>query len=536
MMQLIIKEDDNDNEVGTDTDHGHFVPPNPQRPVPSPQPTHHRPPPAKPPRTLPPHTPPPSTSRHPRLRPDFMQLVFQESVADDEATAKQRRKTETLRPAHHQHQQQLQHQEVNGFFHEDESDLKPWQRHFRRVFEKMELTNKQQQENQHHRHRHHEQQQKDRARQPVQHRQPNLITFPNFQEPFPPLAPPPPRPPKANHIQQAARQKNSKLPPPADRSVGNIVPFPFFDPVPKRAPKRNVPFPPFDPVPKRRKKNRNPIPFLPLGLVPPPHPLTHILPTSARVLGVAPAARLQNQHGNHPVMSLEKFIREFSAMENVRPVPFEVRPGSRESDVIGKLAKGERGEKLVEELDELIARRTARKTNKRKQRKQQNIFSQRLRVKPRGGKPRFFTSDGLIEDLDRVAATPTTAPWRPPTPRSQRPQQRLRPPQQQSFNPRLEFGFRPLGDSPFFFTTTPSPAAKVFEDSNEIDQSRAVWPASVASAPPARTVDAVRKVKSAQFDMRNLFFIPSDKKSNSGGRRRKKKKGSRGRGFNVFAP
>ncbi len=332
-MQLVIRNDlIDDNSLEESRSSSRHPPPPPPPPPPRP-PSRPVPP---PPGSIPPLPPPPPPTRHPRVRPGFMQLVFKDSILGEHQSAapvlKQRRKTNRVRPP-----------QTNGFQQEAESVLKPWQRHFKKVFEKMGLKPKP-------------------SRPPPPH---SPVTSPPPRRPPPrPLSPPSPVqggspfPNFPNFQRQEIGQRPSlpsPPPPPPTPSRQTLAPNPFAD-------STSIPWPPFDPVPKKRKKGKKKaVPFLPLGLVPPSHPLQKVLPVSARVLGVKKQAS-QSPH----VMSLETFLKEFPDMGRVRPVPIEVEGG--ESDVISQLASGEEADDgLFDELDDLIARRKPRTFGKKVQ-------------------------------------------------------------------------------------------------------------------------------------------------------------------------
>ena len=453
----------------------------------------------------PPSTAPPS-HRHPRVRPDFMQLVFKETKEGDVALKRERKKTVKEEVIYNDQE----------LFRETERDLKPWQRYFRNVFQQRGIKSRQ----------------SSSFNKLGQFQQQHLT---GRQSP---------------HTHQLPRRRQETK-------------------VQKTSPLRSVTFPSQNPVPSSarvisREHSRRPL--LPLGLVPPSHPITQVLPASARILGVSPVTvRHQHNHGlpqaQTAVMSLDDFLRDFPHTEKMKTIPVEV--SGHESDVVARLASGESDRELFAELDDLIATRTERKS-----RQKSHAFNRHggekdsaVTVRPRGGNdPFFFSSAGgdLSNRLDSEAAAPALTQQFGTTPQppflsaqDQRGQKQQRY-HEQSFvrEPDLEFGFRPLQDNPFFFTTTEKPRSV-----NDLSNGRGSRGGRQHSRQPhqqhlsafessidvglrdisAVAADAVRKVKATQFDMRNLFFIPSERgKSNRNSKRGKKKRKNAGHGF--FTP
>lgn len=451
-----------------------------------------------------------------------MQLIFKETNECDVDAAAKNTVGEEVSYSDHE------------LFRETERDLKPWQRYFRNVFHQRGIT----------------------SRPSSNHQK----LGPFQQQRLSGRSHPPPPPPPLQRPQR--RQKSSPL---------RSLPFPSSSPVPAsaRGIHKGHPRPPVEPT------------HLPLGLVPPSHPINQVLPASARVLGVSPAKvgfGYQRDHdrghghghgergpprAQTAVMSLDAFLREFPDTKKMKTIPVEV--SGRESDVVARLASGERDRELELELDDLIiATRAERKIGPRPpalRRHRGEIESAAVTVRPRGGnEPFFFSSDGgLSNSLESVATFTqefaTTPRSRSPfaSPQQRRQQNNLQ--QQQRHHelsfarePHLEFGFRPLQDNPFFFTTTEKP-----RDVKDRRDGRGGGRGGRQHLRPrhrhvvesgldvgfrdisAVAADAVRKVKATQFDMRNLFFIPPERgkptRNNSG---RKKKRKNAGHGF--FTP
>ena len=440
-----------------------------------------------------------------------MQLVFKDTKGgdhDNAALKRKRHKTVREEVSYSDHE----------LFRETERDLKPWQRHFRNVFHQRGIKS---------------------------------------------------RPSSSNHqkLGQFQQQLLSGRPPPPQRPQRRQK-----SEVQKTQPLRGVPLPSLHPAPASARginKDHRRRPLLPpLGLVPPSHPITQVLPASARILGVSPAkVGHQRDHGlsqaHSAVMSLDAFLREFPDTKTMKTIPVKV--SGRESDVVARLASGERDLELVTELDDLIATRTERKIRHKSTAvgRHHGDTESAVTVRPRGGnEPFFFSSDGgLSNSLEGVAVGPTFTEefaTTPPSPPSASPQERRRQhnnlQQQHRYHelsfvrePDLEFGFRPLQDNPFFFTTTEKPREVKDrrgdrggrDDRQHLRQRHRHFAESGIDVGfreiSAVAADAVRKVKATQFDMRNLFFIPPERgKSTRNSRGRKKKRKNVGHGF--FTP
>ena len=437
------------------------------------------------PSTAPPYPSPPLSHNDPRVRPDFMQIVFKEAKEGNNVNTTPKRKRQKIgREVVAYSEQEL--------FRETERDLKPWQRYFRNVFQQ-------------------------------------------------------------RGIQTRPHQKMLKqqvLPPPSQNSPQRLQ----RSKAQKTSPSRGAPFPSSRLAPASvrgvNKDHHRSRPLLPLGLVPPSHPITQALPASARILGISPA-KVGHPHdhvqpkGQKAVMSLDAFLREFPKTEKLKTIPVEV--SGHESDVVARLASGERSEELVAELDDLIATRAQRNVTQKTPAVSRHGVQGKsaVTVRPRGGnEPFFFSSDGggLNDNLDgdvvapRQFETTLLSPFEPT--KGQRLQNDLQPQQRYhelSFvrEPDLEFGFRPINDNPFFFPTEKPRRVKEHRngrgnrDSHQHKRRhrhRGLESSIDAGLRDISAVaaDAVRRVKATQFDMRNLFYIPPERGKwtrNSSGRK-----------------
>ena len=447
-----------------------------------------------------------------------MQLIFKETKeGGGDAVVKRRQKTVIEDVPYSDHE----------LFRETERDLKPWQRYFRNVFHQRGI----------------------KSRPSSNHQK-----IGQFQQQRLSGRPPPPTLQRPQRRQQSNSQIQDSLP-------LRSLPFSTSSPVPASA----------------RGANKDPHQraLLPLGLVPPSHPITQVLPgvpASARVLGVSPA-KVGHQHHNHvhggnvppraqtAVMSLDAFLREFPDTKRMKTIPVEV--SGRESDVVARLASGERDRELVAELDDLIAARAERKIGHTSTAvdHHRGEAESGVTVRPRGGnEPFFFSSDGgLSNSIDGAAVAPTFTQEFATTPRSRSPLEQRRQqnylPEQQRYHelsfvrePDLEFGFRPLQDNPFFFTTTEKP--RQVKDQRDgrggrgsrqhlrqrhrhaVESNIEVGFRDISAV----AADAVRKVKATQFDMRNLFFIPPERGKSTRNNRGRNKKKRKNAGHGFFTP
>ena len=429
--------------------------------------------------------PPPYYHRHLRGRPDFLQHIKEAKNSDGTTHVVKRERTFF--------RNESQFYNYGNKLLDAENDLKPWQRYFRSVFHKQgikynpSLDTKQ-----------------------ISHiRQHHLFG----------------RPP--SH-QLSQRRQNSRL---QDSSPLGSVPFPSFN-------TGNT-----NEITSRGQQR----PLLPIGLV----------PTAARDLGVGLADVNKDQihkdgltHRGHyqtSVISLNASLRKLP--DTMKTAIGPVKASRLESGVAMKLTSSE----LIKELDDLISARAERKIrHKDKTDSHHHERETMVTLRPRGGnKPFFFTSDGL----DSVAVAPmiTSKDPRTRTPRPPQEQKHHHPKQEQHkrfrnhdtrqqsvvLEPHLEFGFQPLGDNPFFFTTTEKPKGNQIapgSSKHRRQRYRHIVNNRIGSRDiSAVAADAVSKVKATQYDMRNLFFIPPErgKFSRYGGSRKKQRKNT---GYGLLLP
>jgi len=233
-----------------------------------------------------------------------------------------------------------------------------------------------------------------------------------------------------------------------------------------------------------------------------PDTIRKLLPSSARVVGVArPHPRRQHldpKGGRRPhVMTLDDFLHHFPphTHDDHELVPVEV--GSEHAKMIqGMAATGNHAHHdhhhrhhhednpLFNELEELIHGRAPRRIpNRRNRRRKQTKASM---ARPRGGtpSPRF-----VKDELNDVDASKGFAPGE------------------------LEFGFIPVTTSATTPATSSSPEEKT-EDAFFFTTTE-VTPAANENNNVTKSPSAFELLKSSIFDMRNLFYIPSEEKTTS---------------------
>lgn len=237
------------------------------------------------------------------------------------------------------------------------------------------------------------------------------------------------------------------------------------------------------------------------GHLPETHPLRNILPDSARIVGIRPLRplALSNRSKNPKILTLSNFLSNFPDMNQIRaiPVPVEGKDVSMiESLVHNSSISNRQREHLLAELDELIAERSARRVNGNGKFKLQP-----LTVRPRGGGagPRFHGTTAESSSGES------------------------------SFNdnqfPALEFGFTPVVSTTprSLFSPTPiwqtqisgtTAAPTLLSTLADVDQQQkeAFFFTTTEAPKTLEEADRTSRKSTLGFDMRNLFYIPPEKK------------------------
>ena len=199
-------------------------------------------------------------------------------------------------------------------------------------------------------------------------------------------------------------------------------------------------------------------------------------------------------------MTLKNFLSHFPDMDKIRAIPVPVEGNNVEvieSLVHNSSLSNLERDHLLSELDELLAERSARKIKGGK-------FDQLqpLTVRPRGGGagPRFFGGGG--NHIDSVAPVEPLRPF-----------------------PELQFGFTPVvtpqppaPKTPFFSPTPIHPvqlagtAAPLLSTLSDVDQKEAFFFTTTEAPKASEETDRSSRKSTLGFDMRNLFYIPPEKK------------------------
>ena len=402
--------------------------------------------------------PPLYSHRHLLRKPDFSQPIFKGAKNSNDTSHDEKRKEKFFR-----NESQFYNHD-NKLLWDAENDLKPWQRYFRSVFHRQGIKY-------------------------IPSLDSKKISYVRQSHLF---GQPPSR-------ELSQRRENNSL---QDSSSLRSVPFQSFNP-------GNT---------SDITSQGQPRPLLHLGLVPPSYP------AAARDLGVGLAEVNKDQiyqdvltdRGQYqtPLISSDAFLRKLPDTVNTAIVPVE--ESRQESGVAMHFTNSEQ----IKKLDDLISARAERKIR-------HNVLTDShhheretmVTLRPRGGnKPFFFTSD-VAPMITKEQRTGTARP----------PQEQKHHPKLERFQifhyhdnsqqsavvePHLEFGFQPLGDNPFFFTTEKPKGTQSAPEGSKHRRQR--YRHIVNNRIGFRDIsavaaDAVRKVKATQYDMRNLFFIPPER-------------------------
>ena len=236
------------------------------------------------------------------------------------------------------------------------------------------------------------------------------------------------------------------------------------------------------------------------SLLPARHPLTRVLPSRARVVGIKPLRSIPlSNRQNHPdLLTLSEFLNRFPEMNHVRAIPIEVE--GRDADMIEHLARGNIHSKYKKKRKNLLEKLEAIISSSRESRKISPAATiKHIPVQPRGKEP-----SQSIKNLRVNAEQPESFAG------EARSTLKI---------PELEFGFVPLTSSATAKAVPVTPSSAIDGGSrNESSTEDGAFFFTTTEAPSTDNEKPVKGKKkksklSSLFDMRNLFYIPPHKKT-----------------------